>query len=146
VARPEPLHSARLRLNPAALDDTHTCESVMHHAPRRVQFLSKMSKGELILDGNGVKEAAPSSAPAAGAAFAAAATATGSAWADELAATTPLPAEGAAAPSAWAAEFQQQHRPLGQDWVDQFAAGVASGVADLSLDGEGRAWVQLSPG
>jgi peroxin-5 len=82
-----------------------------------LQFLSKMSRGELLLDEGGLREADPAAAAAA------------RQWADEFEATR---AAGGGSAAAWADDFarqqQQQAGPVPQrqrDWADEFAAGVA---------------------
>lgn len=98
-----------------------------------LQFLSKMSRGELLLEEGGLKEVDPAAAAAA------------RQWAEEFDETQRQQRAGAGA--TWADDFlhqqQQQHAAAGPaaqqrqggDWVDEFARGVA----DLNLGGEATA-------
>ncbi|GLC64505.1 hypothetical protein PLESTF_000173300 [Pleodorina starrii] len=92
-----------------------------------LQFVSKMSKGELILEDNKVVERS----------------ADATAWAAEFGqqqqqGVPPPPAAAAESAAQWAADFSRQHpvpqagaaRVGAQDWVDEFARGVS----DLRLD------------
>jgi len=105
-----------------------------------LQFLSKMSRGELLLDEGGVKEVDPAAAAAA------------RQWAEEFDAAQRQREEAAGPGGAWAAEFergqqmrqgmsqpgpqqQQQQQRGGGDWVDEFARGVA----DLDFGGDATA-------
>ncbi|GFR42462.1 hypothetical protein Agub_g3370, partial [Astrephomene gubernaculifera] len=85
---------------------------------RFMQFVSKMSRGELTFQDNKVVESTPQAA----------------AWAAEFGGQQQQqrPAGGS-----WAAEFAQQQAPVGprqQDWVDEFARGVADLRLDEGLD------------
>ncbi|GBF99808.1 hypothetical protein Rsub_12561 [Raphidocelis subcapitata] len=82
-----------------------------------LQFLSKMSRGELLLDEGGLREADPEAAAAA------------RQWADEFEATR---AAGGGTAAAWADDFARQQQAAAgpgpqrqRDWADEFAAGVA---------------------
>ncbi|PNW73046.1 hypothetical protein CHLRE_14g616750v5 [Chlamydomonas reinhardtii] len=89
-----------------------------------LQFVSKMSKGELMFEDNKVVER----------------TADASAWASEFGQQHGMPPPQAhQQPAQWANEFtHQQARPPQQDWADEFAKGVA----DLKL-GEGMDAAQV---
>lgn len=115
-----------------------------------LQFLSKMSRGELLLEEGGVREVDPAAAAAARQwadefderrqQAAAAGPGPGAAWAGEFAGQQ----QGAAGPAAAAA----QRARAGGDWVDEFARGVA----DLDIGGDATqedldaAWAAIGSG
>ena len=99
---------------------------------RFLSFVSRMSRGEIVLEGN---EAKPADA--------AAAAAIGGAWAEEHSQKRERAFDGAwraaATADGWAEQHQQEQQqqqqrkqtPTQRDWADQFAAGVApQGLAD----------------
>ncbi|KAI8464483.1 MAG: hypothetical protein J3K34DRAFT_454916 [Monoraphidium minutum] len=123
---------------------------------RFLQFLSKMSRGELLLEEGGLKEVDPAAAAAArqwadefdGRQAAAAAAGqqqrggAGASWAEDFAAE-----RGGGAAMAGAAPGQQRARAAG-DWVDEFARGVADldiagGAEQEDLD---AAWAAIGSG
>ena len=94
-----------------------------------LRFVSRMSRGEIVVEGDGVKEVA---APEPSAAH----RATGAAWADEFAAAAPGPdafaASSASASARWADEFRQNSASASaaassgpsdaaHRWADEFA-------------------------
>ncbi|GIL45262.1 hypothetical protein Vafri_2556, partial [Volvox africanus] len=97
-----------------------------------LQFVSKMSKGELILEDNKVVERRPEAAS----------------WAAEFGQQQQQQQQqqGNAGPSQWAAEFAGQHREVagpgpssaaigrGGEWVEEFARGVSDLRLDEGLD------------
>ena len=114
-----------------------------------LRFLSKMSRGELLIEEGGLKEVSPEAAAAA------------RQWADEFEAAR-AGGSGGAAGAAWAADFaaqqqqqsqqrqQQQQRPAGGDWADEFARGVAadldSGIGAATADDLDAAWAAIGSG
>eukprot|EP00879_Flechtneria_rotunda_P013327 GHRR01013917.1.p1 GENE.GHRR01013917.1~~GHRR01013917.1.p1 ORF type:complete len:656 (+),score=254.39 GHRR01013917.1:215-2182(+) len=98
-----------------------------------LQFLSKMSKGELMFEDNKLLQQKA-----------------GAAWADEFGTTINNNGVGAAVD--WSSEFaqqqqggQQQQQPHAHDWADEFAAGVANinlseGATDEALE---AAWAAM---
>ncbi|EFN57424.1 hypothetical protein CHLNCDRAFT_21245 [Chlorella variabilis] len=102
-----------------------------------LQFVSKMSRGELIMEDNQVKEVPPAAA----------------AWADEFS-TQQRRQRAGQGPAVWGdefASFQSQQHPAatgekwaedfsgaGADWADQFAEGVVGGGAWVKEFADGR--------
>jgi peroxin-5 len=92
-----------------------------------LQFLSKMSRGELLIEESGIKQVDPAAAAAV------------RQWAEEFDAAQAARAAGGPGGGTWADDFlTQQQRTAGAlprqvqrggDWVDEFARGVA----DLDL-------------
>ncbi|KAG2487453.1 hypothetical protein HYH03_014020 [Edaphochlamys debaryana] len=140
--------AADARSTTAALADvlSRSADPKMRNS-KFLQFVSKMSKGELILGDNKVVEAGPQAGV----------------WASEFTAQQGT----TAGPAGWAAEFAQQVPGPGpsatasaaaassRDWVDEFARGVADIKLEEGLDaatqeqleaawreGEAGAWAQ----
>jgi peroxin-5 len=111
-----------------------------------LQFLSKMSRGELLLEEGGLREVDPAAAAAA------------RQWADEFDERQQQQQQRSAGGTAWADDFarqqqapcaqQQGQRAAGGDWVDEFARGVA----DLDIGGDAAqedldaAWAAIGSG
>jgi peroxin-5 len=112
-----------------------------------LQFVSKMSRGELILEDNAVKEVSPAAAQWANEFTTNAAAATAgvnqagpSVWGEEFA-SFQANQHPASASAGWAQEFQQQrnqttteppqqHTETTEAWADQFASGLTADWAE----------------
>ena len=116
--------NADARAQSRALADALSSDPKMRSS-KFLSFVSKMSRGEIVLEGN---EAKPADAATVG-----------GAWAEQHSSEQQRQAfdgawREAATADAWATQHQQQKQfqtPTQRDWADQFAAGVApQGLAD----------------
>ena len=158
------LHGAHAEQTRALVETLSASAEPKFQQSKFLQFVSKMSRGELVFEGNAVRERSAPEAWAQDFAQQRAPAATGAAaWADEFgaarqqstAARGDWAADFASVPQRWADEFQasrgDQGEPAWSDAYESFLAeqGVAGGGADLQAAwGEAlaaRGDYQLSP-
>jgi len=155
VTAPDPAQAVHAQQTRALVDALSASSEPKFQNSKFLQFVSKMSRGELIFDGNAVKERGNATGNAWGDEFVrtAGSKPTGAAWGDEFHAQARSGA-ASSAPDAWASEFQsvpsqwarefdqlQQEGRSGeqgeQDWAEAYAAfmeehGIQGADGDMS--------------